>query len=73
MDDNVGADLVEDGGEAVWVGNVGLEVLDTVRVGASVARAPQVDDGHGGGPVAQEEADDVVAQEAAPARDQDVA
>lgn len=69
VDDNVGADLFEDGGEAVRVGDVGFEVLDAVRVGAPVARAPQVDDGHGGGPVAQEEADDVVAQEAAPARD----
>lgn len=52
VDDDVRADLVENGDQAVRVGDVGLKVLDAVRVGPPVARAPQVDDGHGGGPVA---------------------
>lgn len=73
VDDDVRADLVEDGGQAVRVGDVGVKVRDAVRVGAAVAVAPQVNDGHGGGPVAQKEAHDVVAQEAASARDEDSA
>lgn len=74
VDDDVRADLLEEGDDARGVGDVGLVVAHAVRVRAAVAVAAQVDDGNGGGgPVAQEHAHEVVAQEAAAARDQDSA
>lgn len=62
VDDDVGADLVKDGDEALGVGNVGVVVLHAL---AAVAGAAQVDGRHGAALVVVEEhAHNVRAQEA---------
>lgn len=61
MDDNVGPHAVKHVDDFGQVGNVGLEVLHSVRLGPAVALAFEIDDGDGGGfPIAEEHADDVV-------------
>lgn len=47
MDHDIGLRLLEDGLEPSRVGDVGLEVLDAVRVGPPVPSASQVDNGNG--------------------------
>lgn len=62
MDDNIRPHAVKHIDDAGQVGDVGLEVLHAVRLGPAVALAFEIDDGDGGGfPVAEEDADDVVA------------
>ncbi len=71
MDDHVGLGLLEDALELGGVGDVGLVVGHAVRVGPPVARAVQINDRHGARVVAQQQAHDVVSQEAAAADDHD--
>ena len=71
VDDNLGLDLVEDSFELVGVGDVGIKVLDTVGIGPPVARAAEIDDRYGADVVAEENADNVVTEEATAANYQD--
>ena len=71
VDDDLRLDLVEDLFESGGVGDVGFEVLNTIRLGAPVARAAKVDDANGADVVAEEHADNVVAEEATAANHQD--
>lgn len=71
VDDNVGLGFREDGLELFDVGNVGLKVGHAVRIRPPVARATEVDDGHGTLIVAQQQADNVVAQETTTTNDHD--
>jgi hypothetical protein len=73
MDDDVWLGLLEYRRQLLGVGYVGLEVLDVVGCRSPVPDAAQVDYGDGGCVVAQEEIDDVVAQEAAAADYEDAA
>jgi hypothetical protein len=67
VDDDVGLHVLEDGGQLVGVGNVGLEVLEAVGLGAAVAHAAQVEGRDGAVVVVQEHVDHMVAQKAAAA------
>lgn len=73
VDDDVGAQAAERLQEAVRVGDVGLDVHDAVAGRAPVPLALEIDDGDLALPVAQEQVHDVVAQEAAPANDENAA
>lgn len=70
VDDDIGRQGPEELRQAVGVGDVGFDVVDA---GSAVALAPEVDDGDGALPVAQEQVHDVVAEEAAAADDEDFA
>lgn len=71
VDDDVGPDLVKEGGEPVGVGNVALVVGG---VGAAVPVAAQVDRGDvAAAPVVEGLVDNVVAEEAVAADDEDLA
>lgn len=61
MDDDVGLDLLKYGGQLGGIGDVGLEVLEPLRLGAAVAHAPQIEGRHGAVVVVEQEVDDVVA------------